>query len=191
MKIIDNFLPKELFEEFSRNVISSEFNWSFSENDRSEETPYIDTLKLQSVFPDDEIIPHNLIQFIHPIYVPVRNYSGIHTKNEHMTMPVVEYTRSKIDWKVLLSAKVNMTFMHDKSYIMGFHNDYTFPVLTPEFKTGILYLNDTDGDTLLSTGERIQSVKNRFVYFPGDTIQHSGMTCTNSSKRTTINFNFI
>ena len=71
----------------------------------------------------------------------------------------------------------------------GFHTD--FPTDSDfKFTTGILYINDNDGYTIFENGEKVDSVRNRYVEFASD-IRHSGSSCTNQKRRLVINFNYF
>ena len=55
--------------------------------------------------------------------------------------------------------------------------------------TGIFYLNSNDGYTHFNGGKRVESVANRMVIFPRETM-HSGTTST-TDHRKVINFNWF
>ena len=92
------------------------------------------------------------------------------------------------------------TLVHDK------HVDYCY-----HHTTGLLYINDTDGDTILysekydetsdkgvveqsdgemSVAKRISPEENKVVFFDGSTF-HSSSTPTKTAYRMVVNFNFI
>ena len=56
--------------------------------------------------------------------------------------------------------------------------------------TGILYVNTCNGYTEFKNGEKVDSVANRFVTFPGD-MYHGGSSTTNDIKRVVVNINWI
>ena len=69
----------------------------------------------------------------------------------------------------------------------GYHIDLPYP---DGFKTAAFYLNTNDGYTKFSNGLKVESIRNRFVEFDGNT-PHTGTTCTDSQFRAVINFNYI
>jgi hypothetical protein len=54
----------------------------------------------------------------------------------------------------------------------------------------IYYLNTNNGKTILHDGTKIKSVKNRALFFDPSKI-HRSTTCTNSSYRSNIIFNYL
>ena len=70
------------------------------------------------------------------------------------------------------------------------HIDIQNPELKSILTTGIFYVNNNDGYTLLEDGTKIESVANRFVSFSAET-NHSGTSCTNTNRRVVLNLNYI
>jgi hypothetical protein len=56
--------------------------------------------------------------------------------------------------------------------------------------TAIFYVNTNNGYTELEDGTKIESVANRFVSFPGNTL-HTGTSCTDEKIRVVVNFNYF
>ena len=88
----------------------------------------------------------------------------------------------------LIRAKMNINVQEAGSEHTGWHIDY---LDSPGYFTGVLYLNTVKGTgTLLEDGTFIESVANRFAYFPGETY-HTGVLGKDiQGARATINLNF-
>ena len=57
-------------------------------------------------------------------------------------------------------------------------------------KTGIFYLNTTNGPTIFEKTETIKSIENRMIIFPTKML-HAGSTHTDTEVRGVINFNWF
>jgi hypothetical protein len=66
------------------------------------------------------------------------------------------------------------------------HNDSNIPGSL----TAIFYLNTCDGYTIFNDGDKIYSVENTLIIFPGRLL-HCGTTCTNENRRLVININYM
>ena len=76
----------------------------------------------------------------------------------------------------------------------SFQSDETLPDTYSDKKLGhittsIFYVNTNNGYTELEDGTKIESVANRLVSFPGNTL-HTGTSCTDEKIRVVINFNY-
>ena len=58
-----------------------------------------------------------------------------------------------------------------------------------ESTTSIFYVNTSNGYTHFEDGSRVNSVENRLVTFPTQTL-HGGANCTDQDCRIVINFNY-
>ena len=67
----------------------------------------------------------------------------------------------------------------------GMHQDRPF-----DHKGMLIYMNTCDGYTRFESGEKIDSVANRIVFF-NPFIKHTSTNTTNASRRVTINFNYF
>lgn len=116
-------------------------------------------------------------QFTHTFYENPNRYSVSFDK----VVPVI----AKLNPVVLFRVKANLLPKTHEIQEFGFHVDYHQPCVT-----SILYINTNNGYTLFETGEKIESVENRFVVFPSF-VRHAGTTCTDTHDRIVININFI
>ena len=79
--------------------------------------------------------------------------------------------------------KANFSPKRDKLTKNDLHIDSNFGDMT-----GIYYLNTNDGYTYFNNGSKVESVANRMIMFPRETL-HSGTTST-TDHRIVINFNW-
>lgn len=93
----------------------------------------------------------------------------------------------KINAKALIKMKANLTTRTENIIETPFHIDF------PEdygSTTGIYYLNSNNGYTFFEDGTKVNSVANRFVYFPVK-LKHAGTNCTDEKTRCVININYF
>ena len=132
-----------------------------------------------------DVYAGEFLQFIHTIF----GKDGFSTKRKDIFIPLMDHFLTQLHMEILITSKINITFPDIANFLAGFHVDFEYEN-TPNYKTGLFYLSDTDGYTVLEDGTRVECVKNRLVIFNGS-IFHSGTTCTNKNRRTTLNFNYI
>ncbi len=138
IKIIDNFLTKELFQRIKHVCIySAEFPWYYNE----------------SVVYDEKILGN--YQFTHIFYeklIPRSNYFD-------MLHPVID----KLGVLSLIKIKANLV-PRDKSVIEhGYHTDVPSQ---GDHKTAVLYLNTNDGYTAFRDGSKISNTHQTGIIIP-------------------------
>jgi len=166
MKIIDNALNKEQFNELTNVMLGPQFPWHYTDAVVAEKA--FDTEKYQ-------------IQFVHQLH-------------ENMG-PTTDMDTFNLMWRFfellqplqLIRIKANLLPVADKIIEHGYHVD----TIVPGALTAIFYLNSNNGETRFE-GHRdvVESKANRLVIFPA-TWKHTGTTCTDSKTRCVINFNYI
>ena len=170
IKIIDDFMPKEVFKEFQ--PIMEEISWYTGiVLDESATCDPIDNFMLSHTF-------YNKFQPRSELF-----YKYIEPLLYHMKV------------KSLIRVKANLTMRTEKIIKHGFHIDYKAMVNgemqeTNNCFTSILYLNTNDGYTQFENGTKIESIENRLITFPVF-YRHTGTTCTNKPFRSVINFNYF
>ena len=99
---------------------------------------------------------------------------------------IVDIFLSKFnDLKALLRIKANF-YPHTETLREHLpHTDYEF-----EHTAAIFSLNTCDGFTRMEDGTKIDSVKNRIVFFDGST-SHNSSTTTSAPVRWNLNFNYL
>jgi hypothetical protein len=167
--IIDDFLPSNQFNDFINIVVKSQlFPWRYSPVSGG---PYAEKGLCDELYN---------FQFVHMLYwdnCPQSEYY-------YLLQPFL----NQLGVKSLIQAKINFNPITSEIIQHCYHID----TVTDDFNstTAVYYLNTCDGYTAFETGERIESVANRIVYFPCNT-RHTGTTCTNQQGRYVLNINYF
>ena len=170
IKIIDDFMPAKVFEEFQS--IIREIPWQ------------------TSIVLDDELQCDPIYNFMltHKFYDKYKPQSELFFK-------YIEPLLTHIKVRSLIRVRANLTMRTEKIIKHGFHIDYQ-AIVDGEFQetnncfSSILYLNTNDGYTEFENGTRVESIENRLVTFP-ISYKHTGTTCTDKPFRSVINFNYF
>ena len=85
----------------------------------------------------------------------------------------------------IIRIKANLLPFTKEIHEFDYHVDVHQPCIT-----AILYINTNNGYTKFESGEKIESIENRFVFFPSY-IRHGGTTCSDQQDRVVINFNYF
>jgi hypothetical protein len=178
IKVIDEFLPEDIFKEFSNIFLDKKFPWYFNET---------------SVYDDD-----NTPQFCHSIYMDMEPTSHCW---EYIKPILIEGLQLKNNQSIL-RVKVNATPSTEKVIQKSFHYDLVepgenqklrkninYPAKVSSHNVAIIYINSNDGFTYFKDGAKIESIENRCAIFPGN-LMHAGSTCTNSPLRIVLNINY-
>ena len=167
VEIIDNFLTPLEFDNLKRDVLSEGFPWFFAE--------------------ESVIGGGGPPQLAHVLY-----------RDNQPQTPAIDLFGSflkKLSPVSLIRLKINMTLPHPSAGMpYCFHHDLGVPddpkmERTKHLRTGIYYLNSTDGPTFVGE-EKIECVENRFINFSHN-IEHTGTTFTNDTRRVVLNVNYL
>lgn len=163
MKIINNFLDKQSFQDLKKLVMESEFSW----------------FKRKNMVPNTD---NDLGFFTHSFF----NNHNINCVNYHKyILPIL----NKLEVKAPIQVRANLSpSSFYKKDACAFHVDYEY-----KCKTAILYLNTCNGGTELKINNEIEFVKaeeNKIVIFDTD-IEHRGTKSTDQDFRYIINFNYF
>jgi hypothetical protein len=170
MKIIDNFLPGELFNPLQELVMSQWLPWYY----RAE------------ISYDHE--KHSLNSYLsHFLYKDLPSEDCMNNRGEWSSYfqtfnPILSFLP---EFKTLLRAKINFYTRTETLQVHEWHIDLDFPHIT-----GLLYFNNNDGYTEFKDGTKIESIANRFVAFDG-LLFHRSTNCTNQKARFNMNINYI
>ena len=161
-EVIDNFLPKDYFDELKKIVMSEEISWFFN-------------TKINKFHKKDDFtsyFTHNLFNMSVP-YIYSEYYKHFHRFWSYLNM------------KALTRMKLNLYPRTDTLEIHEPHIDY------PDDHKGCIFsFNTCDGYTILEDGTKIKSVENRALLFNPAT-KHSSTSTTNDKARINININYF
>lgn len=159
-EIIDNFLPKSSFNAIKNTIFNEEFPWLCKE-----------------IKADADSKLKKYINFDHIVYtqnVPVSPF-----------FEELEILISRIDCKSLLNMSCNMHIGASEIIEKKIKPFYPFPNTQ-----AILYLNNSDGYTIVEENIKIENIENRLLVFDGSK-NYIETNCTNNTKKINIVFNYI
>ncbi len=162
MKVIDNFLPIDVFQNIQRHITSPGTPWFFQ----------------NSVADFDDKMTHSNYMYTHMVYEKNQRISSLYDE----LLPLVEHP--ELDVKALLRIMINSYPYTNKILKHAKHSDYEY-----SHKGVILYLNTCDGYTWCQ-GEKVYSVANR-VLIHDPSIPHHSTNTTNDQRRVICNMNYF
>ena len=163
-KIIDDFLDKESYELLSKAIKSETVPWYFRAADTTGHT-----LNKTGFFS----------------FCFYNHYKPDHTAFDYLILPILK----KLNSIACVQVRANLCLRDIDAKESSYHFDYDHPDVT----TGILYLTNCNGKTILKINGKehsIDSIENRMLLFPAQT-EHKRIYQTDVHKRYVINFNFI
>ena len=165
IKVIDDFLPLDEVEELKHLIIDSvSFPWFYQEQ-----------VAIQN---GSETQLWNWYQ-THTLYVNNQSRSNHYDKIADIFLPKFD------DLKALIRIKANF-YPHTEILREHLpHTDYEF-----KHTAAIFSLNTCDGFTRIKDDTKIESIKNRIVFFDGSTT-HNSSTTTSDRVRWNLNFNYL
>lgn len=163
VRVVDNFLPQEVFKQLQEFALGGELPWYFSDT---------------SVEYDD-----GCPQYSHTAYFQWQPSS--------FAWDYVFPTIMQINPVGLFRVKFNSTPKTSEIVEKPLHYDITNDDASqmPSYMICIIYLNDNNGYTYFETGDKIESKSNRAVFIPGN-VKHAGSSCTDANRRVVLNINF-
>ena len=191
--VVDNFLPAYDFVLLKKLFFSDEITWEFGV--KVLQAIGKDQKELKPVFTHDALANY---QFVHVFLDPLQIFKvSPHADKLNVFM-------EKLGVESIFRIKANLEGWKPDPYASNFHIDnYTKPDTcvartadnryeqrqVKDMTTGIYYLNTCNGYTEFEDGTIVNSVENRFVSFPGNTL-HRGVSQTDTKVRIVINFNY-
>ena len=164
VEVVDNFLPLNEFYNIRSIIVSADFPWH-----------YQGRVAVENMTEDQ---PWNWYQ-THLVYVDNHARSKYYDKIAEIFLPKFE------DLKALIRIKANFYPNTETLREHLPHTDYEF-----EHTAAIFSLNTCDGFTRIKDDTKIESVKNRIVFFDGSTT-HNSSTTTSDRVRWNLNFNYL
>ena len=168
VEIVDNFLKKEDFEKLKEVVFDEKFLWN-----------WLDSVAYHKDSPDFHEDKKHLCYLVHVLHQNPAFMSPLYK----LFVPILE--KYDFNIKSLIRIKINC---YPQSSILeehGMHHDFDY-----EHRGMLLYLNTCDGYTRFGSGEKIDSVANRMIFFDPSK-EHTSTNTTDASRRVTMNFNYF
>ena len=172
MKIEDDFLEQNVFDEMQSLMMNDGMPWYYSD-----------------IIDSDKLDRGNKFQFVHIFYwaeEPISSFGAA-------VKPILDKIKSISLWRI----KANLLTKTPTIVENALHTDMSSPVGDPlpeeklkQWTTSIFYVNTNNGYTHFEDGTKVESVANRFVSFPSN-IKHGGSSCTDEKRRIVINFNYF
>ena len=164
MKIEDNFLEENIFDELQSFIMGDDISWYYN--------PYI----------VDE--GEKEFQFTHAFY----RYNTPQSSHYPKLLPIID----KLDLYSIVGIKSNLLPITSNIIKHKFHVDLIGidPKKIKQWTTSIFYMNTNNGYTEFKDGTKVESVANRMVTFPSN-LKHRGTSCTDEKTRAVINFNYF
>ena len=104
--------------------------------------------------------------------------------------PMVKIFKNYLSYLTLIRLNVNLLPRQEFPKGSEFHTDLDECFDKEKSTTSIFYLNTNNGYTEFENGDRVDSVQNRLVTFPTNTL-HRAVGQTDKDKRVVLNFNYI
>ena len=164
MKIEDNFLDQNMFNELQTLIMGASMVWSCND--------------------DIDYKENDKFQFTHLFYHVPMPRSMYFEKFENMLQIINPISL----WRI----KANLLTRTPNIVENGFHidmGDVTEEKLK-QWTTSIFYMNTNNGYTKFEDGTIVESVANRMITFPAN-LKHTGTSCTDEKTRVVINFNYF
>ena len=165
MEIKDNFLQPNELEYLQSVFLGGEFPWYYNH--------FI-------VHKDKDSVQD--FQFVHTFYRsnPI-GFQDVHSSAFQMLHPIIQL----LNVKALIRVKANLRSKIEAPSIPEYHTDFSY-----DSNTSIFYVNTNNGYTLFEDGTKVESVENRIITFPTNTL-HTGVSQTDEKVRVVINFNYF
>ena len=165
MKIEDNFLAQDDFDELQTLMMGNTFSWYY--NEAIDYRGQKDRFMFFHMFYDEAAPRSPFIEQMNPILNKLK---------------VLAFIRIKTNLLTRTSTIVENEFHVDL-------NDLS-EEKSKQVTTSIFYVNTNNGYTEFEDGTKVESVANRLVTFSLN-MKHRGTSCTDEKTRVVINFNYF
>ena len=173
MKVEDNFLGQQEFDELQTLMMGGEIDWHY--NDRVDYEGQKDKFMFFHMFYFNSTPCSSFCEKMNPILEIINCMALLRIKANLLTRtPTI----------------VENEYHHDISSFNDENRKTIFPEKLKQWTTSILYVNTNNGYTKFEDGTKVESVANRVVTFPAD-MKHLGTSCTDKKTRVVINFNYF
>ena len=162
MKIEDNFLEQENFNNLQNIIIDSKFPWIYN-----------------SVIEKGD---KDKFQFTCVFY----EYG---TGRPPLMEPILYIIQPAVIYKIKANLLTRTSNIIENRFHSDLENILPKEKLK-QWTTSIFYMGTNNGYTKFEDGTKVESVANRMVTFPAD-MKHLGTSCTDENIRVVINFNYF
>jgi hypothetical protein len=175
-KIIDNFLPKDVFDNFVNPLLRGEIPLHYVYSEK------VDFFQFEHRYYNQKLIDVGS-ETLYCCGSSTQTFDAVAPVTALIGRAIVEHTHpSEV---ALVRAKINVVPRTGTKMQEGFHTDLSSP-----HAVGLLYMNTTNGPTVFEDGEEIDSVENRLVIFDG-LRPHTSSSCTDKKIRAAFNTNYF
>ena len=196
INVENNVLSKDLFNTFITEIEDKNFPWYFSKDVRETNSTF-STKNIKSNFTFE-----STYQFVHTFILNSKyNSSYITELNNQLILEI--FKKFNISKGSVQRSKINLTLNNnsDSNTFNIPHVDYEVSNKNLKRKTILLYLNESDGDTIFfnekyedsfdefTLQKRIKPIKNSAVIFDTNNY-HTGQNPIKYKKRLVLNLNF-
>ena len=161
VRVIDNFLEHSQFIKIKNIISTNTFPWFYNDH---------------VCFEDREKDLLNNFMFTHNAFKIDKNVRI----SEYFSL--FQDVLSKLNIIALVRIKLNLMLKTEKPVTHCMHTDSDEDF----YKSAILYFENNDGGTVFENKEFIQNKENRIVLFNSN-MKHSGVSQTNTKRRTVLN----
>ena len=180
IKIIDNFLDKEVFGTVQNSILNERFTWFYNESK-------VKSTKI-GFSPIKGYEGENPHQFAHAIM-------GTQDGRPYWSNAMAEMVPllNKIKPRLWLRIKLSLSPINSKPIVGGWHYDLATGdnrIPWTDTTTAIFYINTNNGYTMFENGEKIPCLANRLAIFPND-LMHTGVSQTDTKRKVTLNLNYL
>jgi|TARA_R100001463_G_scaffold125000_1_gene182251 hypothetical protein len=110
------------------------------------------------------------------------NDNEITSNNFNLVKPILD----KLNSLSIIQIRANLVLKEEKTRQCGWHCDYGYK----NFKTAILYINQSNGPTLIKNNESsVLPEENKILIMDGNT-EHALVTQTDTRRRVVLNLNY-
>jgi len=182
IKVIDNFLPDEVFYPMSAMLMSQPMYQPVA---MQVEASQDDGSISQWGEKDIPFNPYETV-FIAPVFQREPNFCRVHNVY-WMTKQWFDALEKKLNSIKLWRYYLNCNPVQSENFVGKFHTDMNEDGMSlVNLRTAILYLNSNDGGTKFEDGTFVESKRNTLVSFPMNT-RHAGVCQTSKKLRFVLN----
>ena len=197
-KIIDNFLPMEVLDNFRSPFFRGEIPLYYTGPEmwmKPVEEEYADHFQFEHNFYVQEVLDVGSKKALNCCGSPSQSFGAVSAITSLIGHAIMDHMYPCVT--ALVRAQLNVVPETGTKMKEGFHTDYQYKDIRnadvermSPHAVGLLYLNTTNGPTIFEDGEEIDCVENRLVIFDG-LRPHTSSSCTDKRVRIALNTNYF